>query len=119
MRSITWGSVMKSTMRGDRRGRTRSAAPRCRLAAWCRACVMRTSHSSAGALGPLTWSQLGFHDKPCGILNVAGYYDRLLQFIEGMVGEGFVSHVDRERVIVASDAAVLLDRLKRSVQGNP
>ena len=62
---------------------------------------------------------MGFHDKPCGILNVAGYYDRLLQFIEGMVREGFVSHADRERVIVASDAAVLLDRLKRSVQGNP
>jgi uncharacterized protein (TIGR00730 family) len=47
----------------------------------------------------LTWAQLGLHQKPCGILNVDGYYDKLLSFFDHSVTEGFVHSVYRSLVI--------------------
>jgi len=64
----------------------------------------------------LTWAQLGFHGKPCGILNVGGYYTPLVAFLDQMVREGFLSRIHREMVIVESDGARLLERL-RSYEG--
>ena len=58
----------------------------------------------------LTWGQLGFHRKPCGVLNVAGYYDRLGSFLEHAEREGFVKPAHRAMLLVASDASALLDR---------
>ncbi len=58
----------------------------------------------------LTWAQLGFHDKPCGVLNAAGYYDHLKAFLEHAVVEGFVPEVCRTMVIVEESAERLLDR---------
>ncbi len=48
----------------------------------------------------VTWSQLGLHEKPAGLLNVAGYFDAFVGFIAHMVGEGFVrqNHADALRV---------------------
>lgn len=57
----------------------------------------------------LTWGQLGFHEKPCGVLNVAGYYDRLRDFMEHAEQEGFVKPAHRSMLLVASDASALLD----------
>ncbi len=57
----------------------------------------------------LTWAQLGFHGKPCGVLNVAGYYDSLAPFFDSQVEAGFVEPAHREMVIVAEDADALLD----------
>jgi uncharacterized protein (TIGR00730 family) len=58
-----------------------------------------------------TWRQLGYHAKPIGLLNVDGYYDRLLDFIEQTMQEGFVDDIQR-RLLVAGDAAApLLSRL--------
>ena len=48
----------------------------------------------------LTWAQLGLHAKPIGIVNVDGYYDGLLAFLEHAVGEGFLSPATRERLTV-------------------
>ena len=59
----------------------------------------------------LTWSQLGLHTKPCGLLNVDGYYDALLGLIDHAVAEGFVRTESRDLVLVDADAARLLDRL--------
>jgi len=59
-----------------------------------------------------TWAQLGVHDKPCGLLNIAGYFDPLLEFLDRAVEEKFVRHVHRSMVIVESDAAALLDRFE-------
>ena len=59
-----------------------------------------------------TWAQLGMHDKPCALLNVAGYFDPLLEFLDRAVAEKFVREVHRKMVIVESDAAVLLSRLE-------
>ena len=58
-----------------------------------------------------TWSQLGLQSKPCALLNVAGYYDHLLAFLDHMTGEGFLSPIHREMAIVDDDPERLLDRL--------
>lgn len=58
-----------------------------------------------------TWSQLGFQPKPCGMLNVAGYYDHLLAFLDHMTAERFLSPPHRSMAIVEDRADRLLDRL--------
>jgi uncharacterized protein (TIGR00730 family) len=58
-----------------------------------------------------TWSQLGIHDKPCGVLNVNGYYDDLARFLDGAVAAGFLRPQHREVLIVEQDPAELLARL--------
>ena len=60
----------------------------------------------------LTWSQLGLHAKPCGALNVRGYFDGLGMFLDRATGEGFIAPQHRELLIVDSDAEALLDRLE-------
>ncbi len=58
-----------------------------------------------------TWSQLGFQPKPCALLNVAGYYDHLLAFLDHMTAERFLTGVHRGMAIVDDDPERLLDRL--------
>jgi uncharacterized protein (TIGR00730 family) len=58
-----------------------------------------------------TWSQLGFHPKPCGLLNVAGYYDHLLAFLDHVTAERFLNEAHRSMAIVGDDPERLLDRL--------
>jgi uncharacterized protein (TIGR00730 family) len=58
-----------------------------------------------------TWSQLGFQPKPCGLFNVAGYYDHLLAFLDHMTGERFLTEAHRSMAIVDDDPERLLDRL--------
>ena len=57
-----------------------------------------------------TWSQLGIHDKPCGVLNVRGYYDALASFLDHAVDEGFLRPQHRAVLTVAADPADLLER---------
>lgn len=59
----------------------------------------------------LTWSQLGIHPKPCGLLNVAGYYAPLLAMFDHAVAEGFVRTTHRGIVLEADDPASLLERM--------
>ena len=59
----------------------------------------------------LTWSQLGIHDKPCGLLNVSGYFDRLLSMLDHAAEERFVRPPHRELVIAETDASAMLQRL--------
>ncbi len=58
-----------------------------------------------------TWLQLGYHTKPVGLFNAAGYYDGLLAFLEHSVARGFVPAAQRDLLQVAADAEVLLDRM--------
>ena len=58
-----------------------------------------------------TWSQLGIHDKACGVLNVNGYYDHLAALLDHAVAEGFLRPQHRAVLSVASEPAELLDRL--------
>lgn len=59
----------------------------------------------------LSWAQLGLHGKPCGILNVAGFYDTLLAVFDQVVAEAFVRPAHRSLVLVESDPQSLLERL--------
>jgi len=62
----------------------------------------------------LTWSQLGIHDKPCGCLNVKGYFSPLATMLEHAVGEGFLRPEQRGLLRMASEANELLEMLFRS-----
>jgi hypothetical protein len=59
----------------------------------------------------LTWTQLGIHAKPCGVLDVAGYFAPLRTLLDGAVTAGFVHAAHRDMVVVDGDPARLLDRL--------
>ena len=59
----------------------------------------------------LTWSQLGLHAKPCGLLNVGGYYSRLLAFIAHAVTEEFLLPVQRNLLQVESKPAALIEAM--------
>jgi uncharacterized protein (TIGR00730 family) len=59
----------------------------------------------------LTWRQLGIHNKPCGVLNVAGYFDLLTGFLDHAVKEGFLTADHRQMIMVESDPAKLLERM--------
>jgi hypothetical protein len=59
----------------------------------------------------VTWTQLGLHRKPCGLLNVNGFYSPLAAFIDQAVTEGFIKPVHRTAIVVDSDPARLLDTL--------
>jgi uncharacterized protein (TIGR00730 family) len=62
-----------------------------------------------------TWRQIGYHDQPIGLLNVAGYYDPMLAFLERTVGEGFLSAPQRAVLEVGTDPLELLERLAAQV----
>ncbi len=59
----------------------------------------------------LTWAQLGLHAKPCGLLNVAGFYDALLELFDHAVSEQFVAGPHRLLVLVEEDPQRMLDLL--------
>ncbi len=57
----------------------------------------------------LTWAQLGFHEKPCALLNVAGYYDHLASFLTHAFDQGFIKKATRAKLMIQKDPALLLD----------
>lgn len=74
--------------------------------------------ATSGGIGTLdelfeifTWLQLGFHAKPVGLLNVAGFYDHLLAFLDHVAKERFLRPAHRESLLVENDTAALLRRM--------
>jgi uncharacterized protein (TIGR00730 family) len=61
----------------------------------------------------VTWTQLGLHRKPCGLLNVGGFYDPMLAQIDRAVEEGFIAAANRAIVIAEADPLTLLQGLRR------
>jgi uncharacterized protein (TIGR00730 family) len=59
-----------------------------------------------------TWTQLGFHRKPCGLLNSAGYFDAMIQFVNHGVAEGFMRQTHRDILLVDVEPDALLDRIE-------
>jgi uncharacterized protein (TIGR00730 family) len=59
-----------------------------------------------------TWSQLGIHAKPCGVLDVAGFYAGLSRLLDHMVQEGFLRAGHRAALVSASEPGALLERLE-------
>ncbi|CAN0906330.1 Cytokinin riboside 5'-monophosphate phosphoribohydrolase LOG7 [Linum grandiflorum] len=60
----------------------------------------------------ITWAQLGIHDKPVGLLNVDGYYNSLLSFIDKAVDEGFIAPAARHIIVSAQTAHDLISKLE-------
>ena len=60
----------------------------------------------------LTWAQLGIHKKPCGVMNVEGYYDRLIHFLDHAVAERFVTPAHRSMLVVARTPEELLQAFR-------
>ena len=60
----------------------------------------------------LTWGQLGLHQKPCGLLNVESYFDRLLSFVGHSIEEGFVRREYGSMISVSGSPGALLDMLE-------
>ena len=60
----------------------------------------------------LTWGQLGIHAKPCGILNIAGYFDSLIAYLDNSVAEGFLTAEHRETIMVEEEPEALLERMR-------
>ena len=58
----------------------------------------------------LTWAQLGLHDRPCGLLDVGGYYRPLVAFFDHAEAEGFHSPEHRRLVLVADEPDALVDQ---------
>jgi uncharacterized protein (TIGR00730 family) len=70
-----------------------------------------------GGLGTLdeffevvTWAQLGMHQKPCGLLNIAGYYDGLMGFLDHAVAEGLLRQEHRDMILVSGTAPDLISQ---------
>jgi hypothetical protein len=59
----------------------------------------------------VTWAMMGMHRKPCGILNVAGYYKALMSLTSHAVSEGFVQPPDQSLIIVEDDLEQLLSKM--------
>ncbi|XP_043713580.1 cytokinin riboside 5'-monophosphate phosphoribohydrolase LOG5-like isoform X2 [Telopea speciosissima] len=60
----------------------------------------------------ITWAQLGIHDKPVGLLNVDGYYNYLLTFIDKAVDDGFIKPCQRQIIVSAPTAKELVQKLE-------
>ncbi|MDP2965208.1 MAG: TIGR00730 family Rossman fold protein [Pelolinea sp.] len=58
----------------------------------------------------LTWLQLGIHTKPCGLMNVNGYYDKLLEFLDHAVDELFIHKPHRDLILSSDQPGALLDQ---------
>jgi uncharacterized protein (TIGR00730 family) len=63
----------------------------------------------------VTWTQLGVHKKPCGLLNVAGFYDPVIEFLDRAVRESFIRPEHRAAIIVDSDPVRLLEAMNQVV----
>ena len=66
----------------------------------------------------LSWSQLGLHDKPCGLLNIGGYYDHLIRFMNYAVDQEFLKPKHRALLIVEEESSRLLDRFEPIITAN-
>jgi uncharacterized protein (TIGR00730 family) len=64
----------------------------------------------------LSWAQLGIHRKPCGLLNTAGYYDRLIDFLDHAVDHDFLKPKHRSLLILANEPPEILRRFEEVIQ---
>jgi len=58
-----------------------------------------------------TWAQLGYHQKPCGLLDVGGFYSGMSSFIDNVVTEGFLAPNHRAMLVIEKEPEVLLERM--------
>ena len=61
----------------------------------------------------LTWAQIGFHEKPVGLFNVDGFYDKLIEFLNQLTSQGFLRPEHRDLLIVQDEPDALITQLKK------
>ncbi|RLS51310.1 MAG: TIGR00730 family Rossman fold protein [Planctomycetota bacterium] len=61
-----------------------------------------------------TWAQLGIHSRPIGLLNIAGYFDRLLEFLTHAMREAFLKPAHHQAAVVSASVADLLEQMQQS-----
>jgi uncharacterized protein (TIGR00730 family) len=66
-------------------------------------------------LESVTWTQLGLHDKSCGVLNVDGFFDGLLTFFAHAVENGFIRRKQFDALVVSDDVDTLLEAVVGSL----
>jgi len=66
----------------------------------------------------VTWAQLGIHNKPCVLVNVLGYYEGLLAFLDTAVREGFLKAANRQLILVAASVDQAISILKNHMKEN-
>jgi len=66
----------------------------------------------------LSWAQLGLHNKPCGLLNIGGYYDHLIRFMNHAVDQEFLKPKHRALLLVEEEPDRLLDRFEPIITAN-
>ncbi|WP_018150910.1 LOG family protein [Leeia oryzae] len=59
-----------------------------------------------------TWAQLGYHQKPCAILNVNGFFDPLIEMMQKVVAHGFMRDAHLDMIIISQDPAEILRQMK-------
>ncbi|MEH6943618.1 TIGR00730 family Rossman fold protein [Bacillus sp. JJ722] len=59
-----------------------------------------------------TWAQLGYHNKPCALLNVDGFFDPLISMLDHTIEKGFMSESYREMILIASNQEELFEKLE-------
>lgn len=60
-----------------------------------------------------TWSQLGYHQKPCALLNVNNFFDPLIEMLQHTIREGFMNESYQEMIIISSDPNELIDKIEQ------
>jgi uncharacterized protein (TIGR00730 family) len=65
----------------------------------------------------LSWALLGLHNKPCGLLNINGYYEQLVGFLDYVVAQGFLKPAHRALLTVETDPVKLLDEFEELIAG--
>jgi uncharacterized protein (TIGR00730 family) len=60
----------------------------------------------------LTWAQLGLHRKPVALLNINGFYDGLIEVLQGMVDHGFLKESNQRMMIVSTSTVDILEKMK-------
>lgn len=60
----------------------------------------------------ITWAQLGLHQKPIAVLNIDGFYDDLIKFVQTMVNKGFLKQVNRDMLLMSDDIDELLEKMR-------
>jgi uncharacterized protein (TIGR00730 family) len=63
----------------------------------------------------LTWAQLGLHQKPIGILNIAGFYDDLIEMIQKMVDNGFLKGLNQDMLLEGQTITALYDKMQQYI----
>jgi uncharacterized protein (TIGR00730 family) len=64
----------------------------------------------------LTWTQIGIHTKPCGLLNIAGYFDQILSAFDHFASEGFILPAHRRLILTEAEPTTLLDSLNDTLR---